>query len=161
MLSMAHRILDGKHYIDTSDKRKKQVWDHPNEILYKVSHPNHPSTKWVRANNSTYKWTYQLFYGMCLEYSHRFGKRHLTENKLLGILKLLPKNIAIGEFFDPPLAISPRQYHDKNAIVAYRKYYLGEKLEWKQRNKPVYAKWTNQCVPVFVQRKDPYIEIRG
>lgn len=157
MLSMAHRILDGTHRVDTSGKRKKQVWDHPVESLYKVSHPNHPSTKWVRANNKTYEWAWDHFYAMCLEYRQRFKKPHLTEIKLLDVLRFPPKNISDGDFFDPPLAISPIQYHDTDHMIAYRKYYLGEKLEWSQRGKPVYAKWTNQIVPKFIQEKNVHV----
>lgn len=45
-------------------------------------------------------------------------------------------------FVDPPQAM-PDQYKHDNAVIAYRNYYLGEKMEfakWKKRNTPEWVK---------------------
>ena len=54
LLSTAHRMLDGKEYIDvTANNRKIKRWrmeDGREAILYKASHINHPSAVWVRKS---------------------------------------------------------------------------------------------------------------
>ena len=64
MLSTAHRILDGSEYISqTLGGRRIKRWKHPNSnmenVLYKASHINHPSTQWVRENAIQYQYAYE------------------------------------------------------------------------------------------------------
>ena len=60
MLSTAHRMLDGEQYTDSSSGRRIQRWELENsnmdEVLYKASHINHPSTRWVRENAIQYQY---------------------------------------------------------------------------------------------------------
>ena len=64
MLSTAHRMLDGEQYTDSSSGRKIQRWEHSNSnmdtMLYKASHINHPSTRWVRENAIQYQYAYDM-----------------------------------------------------------------------------------------------------
>lgn len=122
MLSTSHRLL--------SD-------DVPN-ILYKVTHKNHPSTIWVRSDISHYMWTYELFKNLCEEYTHRYGKVHLTWQKLGEVLATPPKNIPNTVFVQPPQAM-PVHFHNDNSIVAYRNYYKTDKAHL--------AKWKNRVAP--------------
>ena len=74
MLSTAHRMLDGKEYIDASSGRRIRRWRHPNSnmdgVLYKASHINHPSAIWVRASVNNYQWTLRLWQQLCFEYTY-------------------------------------------------------------------------------------------
>lgn len=107
-------------------------------ILYKVTHKNHPSTLWAMSSKKNYLWLYSLFRQLCVEYTFRYKKIHACETKLLQILKSPPKNIPETKFTQPTLAM-PDQYKDANAVRAYRNYYIGAKSHlfmWKKRPAP-------------------------
>ena len=115
MLSAVHTILDG-----------------PQEGLYKVSHANHPCTKWVRESNNNYNWMYCLFLELCTEYTFRYGKTHLCATKFLDRFMTPPKNIPVGYKTPQPLAM-PDDYKVSDVVQSYRNYYKGAKVD--------FAKW--------------------
>ena len=86
MLSTAHRMLDGTQYIDQSSGRRIKRWRLANpymeSFLYKASHINHPSAVWVRENAIQYQYMYDMFVALCDEYTYRYGKVHMTDDKL-------------------------------------------------------------------------------
>ena len=96
MLSTAHRELDCN--LNNNDK------------LYKVAHKNHPSTKWVRENSAQYMWLYDHFVALCEEYTHRYGKTHMTDTKLRKILSQLPSTIDQNKHFNQPPQCMPDEY---------------------------------------------------
>ena len=100
LLSTAHRMLDGTHWIDASSGRRIKRWRLDNSnmdgVLYKASHINHPSAIWVRQNNSQYQYMYNMFENLCEEYTYRYGKIHMTDSKLRQLLVDSPKNIPIS-----------------------------------------------------------------
>lgn len=132
MLCTAHHVLD------------KQV----DPLLYRCTHINHPCSIWVRQSDTNYRKLYKLFKYLCKEYTYRYEKIHKTEQKLLKILKEPPRNIPIGKFTFPPIAIADESIKirrdGKLALVAsYRNYYNVEKSKfatWKKRPIP---KWFN------------------
>lgn len=143
LMSTAHRILDGDQYLGKSKLgRNIKRWLHPEpdmeEILYKASHINHPSAVWTRQSKQNYDWLYNLWFELCSEYTHRYGKEHLTWTKLMVPLGSLPKNIP-----DVPITVVPQAMPDHckmdDPIDAYRNYY---KLE-----KQSFAKWTKRDIP--------------
>ena len=146
LLSTAHRVIDGIQFIDNSSGRKIKRWtlsdSKLDESLYKATHINHPSAVWVRQSMENYKWLYELFVNLCNEYTHRYGKTHATEIKLIQLLSNVPKNISDKPFFQPPQAM-PDNCKDLDSIIAYRNYYLKEKgsmLKFTKRNVPY---WIN------------------
>ena len=149
LLSTAHRIIDGTMSIGLSKTGRKQkryaLPDDRDAVLYSATHVNHPSAKWVRHNDSNYRWLYQLFRELCAEYTFRYGKVHLTDTKLRDILKHPPKNIAVGEFCQPWRAMPDEFKVDKSvkdyAMESYRAYYKGAKshmFNWKNRSTPTW-----------------------
>lgn len=143
LLSTAHRMIDGVEYTDrTTNGRRIKRWLHPNPnleaTLYKASHINHPSAVWTRTSNNNYNWLYHHFYGLCHEYTYRYGKIHLTQTKLLDILENVPYNIPVGYLTNIPQAM-PDKYKGEWFVKAYRKYYVGEKYG--------FAKWTKRPQP--------------
>jgi hypothetical protein len=110
LMSTAHRVLDGDLYEDrTANNRRIKRWrlndSNMENVLYKASHINHPSNIWIRSSDSHYQFVYDMFVALCNEYTHRYGKTHLTEEKLKDILQHLPNNIASADFVDPPQAM--------------------------------------------------------
>ena len=146
MLSTAHRMLDGTQYTDSSSGRRIQRWRLPNSnmdgVLYKASHINHPSTRWVRENAIQYQYAYDMFTNLCDEYTYRYGKVHMTDTKLRDLLDQLPKNITLGEWSEPPQCM-PDDVKTKSTIEAYHKYY--------REYKTPFAVWTKRDVPEFMQ----------
>jgi len=105
--------------------------------LYKKTHVNHPSAKWVRENSANYKWAYQLFVELLNEYTYRYGKIHKT-SRLVSVLQNPPASINESAQTEFPQAM-PDQYKTEDSIVAYRNYYNGAKAsfaKWTKRKKP-------------------------
>lgn len=127
LLSTAHHVLDGTPHIN----------------CYRSTHKNHPSAIWVRESNNNYNWAYYFFTKQCDEYTHRYGKVHLTDTKMRDQLVHLPRNIPVGPKTTPP-ACMPDEYKVDDIVESYRNYYRGDKAH--------FAKWTNREVPEwFVQ----------
>ncbi len=142
LMSTAHRMLDGEVYIDDSSGRKMKRWRHPNDnmdgVLYKASHINHPSAIWARSTFTNYMWLYSLWEELCKEYTHRYGKVHLTQQKLEGILNMPPHNIKDGPLTKMPQAM-PDDVKLPDSIDAYRNYYRTYKMDmarYTKRNRP-------------------------
>ena len=152
MLSTAHRMLDGEQITAMQNGRRIQRWNlngdkdlHTLEMqttLYKASHINHPSTKWVRENAIQYQYAYDMFVALCDEYTYRYGKVHLTDKKLRKLLDNLPNNITLGVYSEPPQCM-PDDVKTESTITAYHKYYAVYKKD--------FAKWTSRPVPNFME----------
>ena len=111
LMSTAHRVLDaGRNDVDHSN-------------LYKCTHQNHPSAKWVRLSRHNYTWLYRMWKGLHEEYLARYGKSHLSWTKLHKALKTPPKNISNAPFTEPP-ACMPKEYVEDDAVLSYRNYYM-------------------------------------
>lgn len=147
LLCTAHRVIDGTQTkIAKTTKAGKvksvaayQLQDsHKDSLLYSVTHINHPSAVWCRANINNYMWLYELFVHLCEEYTYRYGKRHKTDLMLSGVLKSAPISISTHSFTQPAQAM-PEKYRCSDSIQAYRQYYINEKrsfAKWSKRNVP-------------------------
>ena len=127
LLSTAHRVLDGKEYIDESGKRKVKRWwldGNLETILYSATHVNHPCAVWCRESNNNYTWLWCYLYEHCKEYTRRYGKVHkIEQGPLLRKLESLPNNIPVDYFFQPPSAMDTKYIISDDARVNYRNYY--------------------------------------
>jgi len=126
MLCTAHRLLDG---------------DEGNEHLYKVAHPKHPCTLWTMESIANYHWHYNHWVALCKEYTHRYGKTHLSFTKFGDILKVQPKNIPIGILTPFRLAMgsNPECMFD-DPVKSYRAFYKTKQARFEM-------KWTKRKVP--------------
>tara|TARA_Y100000361_G_scaffold124777_1_gene118030 strand:- start:178 stop:672 length:495 start_codon:yes stop_codon:yes gene_type:complete len=129
LMSTAHRIIDG---------------DDANNLVYKATHKNHPSAIWARHSDLNYDWLYKLFEELSGEYTHRYGKQHLSYTKLKDILRYPPDNITIGEFTQPTPAMPDHCKIPNDSIASYRYYYKTEKSHL--------AKWTDRPVPKWYKK---------
>ena len=125
LLSTAHAILDNNGL---------QV-----SGLYKPTHKNHPSAKWVREADENYIWAYDHFVGLCDEYTFRYGKTYLTESKMKYLLGNLPNNILINKLTEMPQCMPDEYKVPGDPVQGYRNYYNAKKVEgnsWKNREVP-------------------------
>lgn len=165
LLSTAHRVLDGTvHYVELSAKNGaakkravflldgekasvktravndavKQVIEIENARCYKATHAQHPCAIWARANRANYLWLVQLLTALCAEYTFRYGKKHACE-QLLPFFNSPPQNIKDGALTVFAQAMPKQFMEPSDAVLAYRCFYLGEKIR--------FAKWTRRSIP--------------
>lgn len=110
-----------------------------NEVLYKVTHKNHPSAIWTRENTKHYDWLYRLWEALSAEYTNRYGKVHKSWDRLSTALRDSPRGIPSGDYTDPPQCM-PDEYKCTDTVKAYRNYVrLGKEFAvWKYTMTP---KW--------------------
>jgi len=125
MLSAAHHVNGSQ--LDT-------------DMLYKKTHVNHPSTVWCRTSLANYTWAYEHFIALCDEYTHRYGKVHLTDTKFRELLKTAP-TMTSDAYTKAPKCM-PIEYQCGSLIESYRAYYYYTKRS--------FAKYTNRSVPSFM-----------
>ena len=143
LMSTAHRVLDGTMYqaktkLNRNIKRWRMVDSELENTLYKASHINHPSGKWCRMTKENYGYLYGLWIELCKEYTHRYGRKHLTQEKLEHILVNTPKNMPSAGITTMPQAM-PDDVKMPDPLDGYRKYYRTYKRD--------FAKWTNRQTP--------------
>ena len=109
--------------------------------VYKISHKNHPSSKWCRATQGNYKWLLEHFRALCEEYNRRTGKVHAS-SKLLPIFEA---NVGlIPEGGRMPFSNNARNLtkgvdftHETDVTLAYQ-LYLSSRWESDKRE----PKWS-------------------
>lgn len=135
LLSAAHRVLDGDNSGILPDYRE--------EILYKLTHKNHPCTIWTRQSYRNYIWLAAHGYALCKEYTRRYGKVHKTQGCISELIDYHPDNIYDLPFEQPPQCMPDYLKVPDNAVQAYRNYYNYEKSRfalWKYTEKPSWFK---------------------
>lgn len=106
------------------------------EGLYRSTHINHPCSIWTRSSRANFIWLAELGMELCAEYSKRYGKVHASSAIILRAIDYA-NYIPAGGLTEFAQAMPP-EYKDKDAVTAYRNYYIGEKAHiatWKT-NKP-------------------------
>jgi hypothetical protein len=100
---------------------------------YKSTHKNRPCSIWVRNSLDNWKWLRSLVIELNREWKKRF--KHTRNHKSYDVVMSLPtppfKSIGLTPFAQ----VMPDKYKHKDAIKAYRDYYMGEKRK--------IAKWRN------------------
>ena len=104
------------------------------DVPYKKSHLNHPSSVWVRANNENYQWLYNHMLALGEEYTKRYKRTHLTITKCKDILAVAPLNIPIGSFNEPPQCMPDEYKVDNDSVSAYWNYYEQNKYKIANKN---------------------------
>lgn len=143
ILSTVHHVLDG---------------DSCMENIYKPTHQNHPSTKWVMKSAQNYMWVWQHAKKLLDLYHNRSCKAHKSTEKLKWLYHT-PRNINVSEgFTEPPAVVS-----DKVKVLRFfhstqKKYQLELSLkykEWQERSltggkRAVKVEFTNNIIPYFI-----------
>lgn len=160
LLSTAHRVLDGSNTIQLADgsttpARKGTLPDLREDVLYRLTHVNHPCAVWVRQTRSNYLWAFDLLEALLEEYTYRYGREHKT-SRLVPLLSTPPTNLPDGPLTPPALAM-PDEYKVStgsqdvcaDAIASYRSYYIKGKShlhQWKERPPPKWLLKAPACV---------------
>jgi len=86
---------------------------------------------------SNYLYLCELGLELCNEYTHRYGKRHKSQDVIEWCVTNKP-NICDKEFTEPAKAM-PDEYKVDDVVQSYRNYYRGAKsgfANWKMRDIP-------------------------
>jgi hypothetical protein len=119
MLSTAHIELDGE------------------QLAYKATHKNHPSTVWVRSSAKAYRWAYEHMMALSAEYTRRYGKVHKTIREHAIALSLPPVNVDLhADFVEPPQCMYDECKRD-DTVLAYQLYYNAKADEWAAKGRPM------------------------
>lgn len=98
------------------------------DIPYKITHINHPCTKWVRKSSPNYKWLYNMSYYLNEEYKRRYDKN--VNHKSFDVINSLPvpriPNFGLTKFAQA----MPDEYKHDDYITAYRSYYVNDKIKF-------------------------------
>ena len=111
------------------------------DVGYKLTHKNHPCTKWARESLSNYNWLKELTKLLNYEYRYRYEKD--INHKSYDVVMTLPTPKIPDIGLTPFAQAMPDQYKNKNAVKAYRDYYINEKskfLTWTNRKTPIWYK---------------------
>lgn len=106
---------------------------------YKLTHRNHPTSKWVRGSLENFNYTLQTALALCYEYTARYKKIHKCQQRIEWIMHNTPllfpeqvmdkhcatKNIPTG--CTPIPLCMPEQFHSDDLLYSYRSYYITEK----------------------------------
>ncbi|WP_237342885.1 pyrimidine dimer DNA glycosylase/endonuclease V [Wolbachia endosymbiont of Folsomia candida] len=100
---------------------------------YRLTHKNHPCSIWARESKGNFDWLIRYGKELCKEYTYRYKKEHKSEEVIDWCDS--NKNLLIFQSADMKdfTQALPDQYKCSDAVEAYKKYYLQEKMG--------FAKW--------------------
>lgn len=99
---------------------------------YKATHINHPSNKWIRNSLDNWKWLRELVVCLNTEWKYRFG--HRRNHKSFEVVMGLPTPSIPSIGLTPFAQAMPEIYRNRDAVKAYRDYYMGDKraiAQWR------------------------------
>ena len=118
------------------------LFKHGFSTPYKPTHQKHPCVLWAEYSYDNFVWLKNLAAALNKEYKYRFDKT--VDHKSITVLN----NISGFEFQKRGLMefaqAMPEKYKVKgNAVSAYRKFYVGEKMH--------FARWSKREVPYWIK----------
>lgn len=121
-------------------------YDNTKLVAYNQTHTNHPCSIWARATVENFMWLVFMSKELAREHQLRYpkSKEHKSAQVIRECEKMY-KVIPSGPLTDFAQAM-PDQYKGKCAVVAYQKYYKGEKAG--------FATWKSpRSIPSFMDSK--------
>lgn len=108
--------------------------------VYKAEDVNHPCTLWAANGTANYAWLVDHTTELFAEHTRRFHKLHEAE-RMFERVRNTPYAVPDRNVVTPFVQHMPERYRGKDAVEAYRRYYIGEKLKrasWRYGSPPPY-----------------------
>ena len=90
-------------------------------------------------DQANYSWLVTLALELCLEYTHRYGKRHSLQTQIETCFSIIDTIPFVSNELTEFVQAMPEKYRTTDAVTAYRNYYNNEKLrfaKWSKRDRP-------------------------
>ena len=101
---------------------------------YRGGYMNHPCTRWAGTCKRNYFWLGLHGIALCMEYTFRYNKKHACQEAIEHMMDL--RDHIPGNYLRSPFVLAmPDEYKERDAVRAYRKYYVGEKSDIAEWNK--------------------------
>lgn len=118
------------------------------DLLYKSTHENHPCVIWTNNNIHNFLYLLELSVALYNEYQYRYNKpdKHKRNKEIIEYLCKYAYKLDLfykGSKMTSFVQAMPEKYKNKDAVIAYRNYYLGEKQHL--------FKWTKRQVPDWIK----------
>lgn len=124
------------------------------EAPYRSTHKHHPVVNWTDRYLENWCWLIEYGLALCSEYTKRYNKTH----KCQSIIEQLKQDTSIiwpGFYYEdntwtmhsPFVQCMPDKYKATDPVLAYRQYYVGEKLSfafWKEPSQP--PQWFKEMI---------------
>ena len=106
---------------------------------YKPTHQDRPCFIWACQSHSNAEWLYHHAIALCSEYTHRYGRRHKSQNVIEAIGPAVIATLPLGPL-TPFAQVMPDECRREDPVEGYRVYYRQHKLP---------APYTNRQMPVW------------
>lgn len=109
---------------------------------YKSTHVKHPCVLWAEASFANLQWLKKLARALNREYRYRYRKSE-DHSSLTVIDKIEGIKFESAGLTDFPQAMPERYKVLGDPVQAYRRFYVGEKMQfarWTRRKKPLWIK---------------------
>jgi len=108
---------------------------------YKSTHIKHPCVLWVAQSYANFEWLRELTLALNSEYKYRFDKQ--IDHKSIAVLPQIADFKYENKGLTPFAQAMPDKYKVAgDAVSAYRKFYIGDKM--------AFAKWTKRDIPNWI-----------
>jgi len=108
---------------------------------YRSTHARHPCVLWVEDSYDNFCWLRDLALALNAEYRYRFERG--TDHKSIAVLDEIAPITYPSRGLTTFAQAMPDEYKvPGDAVAAYRRFYVGEKLE--------FAKWTRRELPGWI-----------
>ncbi len=111
---------------------------------YKSTHIKHPWVLWVEESFENFAWLQNLAVALNAEYRFRFERD--SDHKSIFVLNEISNYNYDSRGLTEFAQAMPDKYKiPRNAVKAYKQFYLGEKMKfakWTKRHSP---KWIHEC----------------
>lgn len=111
----------------------------------KYSYLHHPCSKWTKQSIENFNWLLEHTEELSNERNYRFDKTHFCNDFISWCKNNKPDlpNAGLTEFAQA----MPEEYKNKNAVNAYRMYYL--KAKQQNKNGKQMFSWTKRQPPIW------------
>lgn len=122
--------------------------------IIKLSHENHPATKWLMESYDNYVWAFLHLEALCIEYKKRFKRTHFAEN----YLNFCSERMGMCPFptiertpFVKCFSIYKDVITEPDPVKAYRQFYILDKP---------FARWPSiDAIPDWwPERSDKFVD---
>ena len=103
------------------------------DVPYGPTHDTHPCVLWAAISQNNFSWLCRHGIWLAFEYRFRYSKTHSSESVILKCMDYTSELPPIGR--TPFVQCMPASYRHSNAVIAYRRYYVGMKSKFAKWNR--------------------------